>query len=213
MKPCPFCGGTAPRHLSVRKTLREGCEDGEVDAYAYNVFCGSCAAEGPWNKTSEAAAVKAWNGLRGTPRGDEPEEEPREEYDFTDGERGKYVDRYYRKRTPEPMARERLILEFGFMHGLTIDVVVATPPLRMAGGMGFPGHILKDLHGVRLRFGSDVHKQMQVEFFDELMECNLSFDDLYRVQIPYAVIGDVSFRFGIEEWVPKKKPPSLQLVE
>lgn len=56
MKACPFCGGEP----LPNKTLRDGCKDGEPDAYAHYVVCRSCAATGGWAK-SEAGAVRCWN--------------------------------------------------------------------------------------------------------------------------------------------------------
>jgi len=44
---CPFCGGT----LHLGKQLRDGCEAGEPDAWAYWLQCDLCAASGgPWAK-------------------------------------------------------------------------------------------------------------------------------------------------------------------
>jgi Lar family restriction alleviation protein len=54
--PCPFCGGMPMRD----KQLRDGCADGEPDAWAYLVRCRACACEGPWFKT-RGNADDAWN--------------------------------------------------------------------------------------------------------------------------------------------------------
>ena len=53
---CPFDDG-AP---VLRRRLREGCQDGQPDAYVYWVQCRSCAAQGPWFKT-EGNAIRGWN--------------------------------------------------------------------------------------------------------------------------------------------------------
>lgn len=52
---CPFCGG-AP---IMERTLRDGCADGEPDAWAYAARCLSCAATGGWGKSS-ASAARRW---------------------------------------------------------------------------------------------------------------------------------------------------------
>lgn len=54
--PCPFCQGQPRRD----RTLRDGCEDGEPDAWAYFVRCISCAAQGGWAKTP-GNADRHWN--------------------------------------------------------------------------------------------------------------------------------------------------------
>jgi|GEM_PF-5122156 len=73
--PC-LCGGMAGRHLHVIATPRFGPHhpEGEREAWAYAVGCGSCAAQGPWvNSVHEgedggprnaASAVRAWNHWR-----------------------------------------------------------------------------------------------------------------------------------------------------
>ncbi len=53
---CPFCGGEG----IPSKDLRDGCLDGEPDAYAHYVRCRSCAAQGGWTKTP-GNAVRLWN--------------------------------------------------------------------------------------------------------------------------------------------------------
>lgn len=62
LRPCPFCGGAARR----ARTLRDGCRDGEPDAWAYYVVCVSCAAQGGWAK-NEAGADRLWRS-RATPQ-------------------------------------------------------------------------------------------------------------------------------------------------
>lgn len=61
LAPCPFDGGQG----EVRSQLRGGCRDGEPDAWAHHVACLSCAAVGPWVKSTRrddcAGAVAAWN--------------------------------------------------------------------------------------------------------------------------------------------------------
>lgn len=61
--PCPFCGSA---YVFITQTLRDGCQAGEPDAYAYSVRCGSCAAEGPWFKMP-GNAERGWN-TRSKPR-------------------------------------------------------------------------------------------------------------------------------------------------
>lgn len=57
--PCPFDGNT---RLVLHKTDRYGNSGpDDVDAFAYNVFCTSCAAEGPWVKNSPTGACEHWN--------------------------------------------------------------------------------------------------------------------------------------------------------
>lgn len=70
LKSCPFDGG---KHLVVIKTERydianhpEWADD--PDAYAYNVHCITCAADGPWKK-SQSGCERFWNGIPGTERG------------------------------------------------------------------------------------------------------------------------------------------------
>jgi hypothetical protein len=63
---CPFCGDNNERHpgrLVVSKTLRDGYKghESDRDTYAYAVRCQSCAALGPWSKSSEHAAMVEWN--------------------------------------------------------------------------------------------------------------------------------------------------------
>lgn len=66
LKPCPFDGG---KRLVIVKTERfPDPEPDEPDAYAYNVHCTSCAADGPWQK-SQSGAELFWNGIPGTERG------------------------------------------------------------------------------------------------------------------------------------------------
>jgi Lar family restriction alleviation protein len=56
MKPCPFCAGQG----MLAKSLRDGCQDGEPDAWAHFVRCRSCGAQGPWFK-SAGNAERYWN--------------------------------------------------------------------------------------------------------------------------------------------------------
>jgi hypothetical protein len=69
LKPCPFDAGT---RLVLVKTYRYGVEPAgggdDSEAYAYNVHCTSCAADGPWKK-SAGDAERMWNGIPGTERG------------------------------------------------------------------------------------------------------------------------------------------------
>ena len=53
---CPFCGG----HATMRRVLRDGCKDGEPDAWAYYVVCRSCAAQGGGGKSKESA-LRCWS--------------------------------------------------------------------------------------------------------------------------------------------------------
>ena len=53
---CPFCGGVPIQD----RLLRNGCLDGEPDAYAYYVRCRACAATGPWLKNPNGAR-RMWN--------------------------------------------------------------------------------------------------------------------------------------------------------
>ena len=55
--PCPFDGGKG----ELFRVLRDGCQPGEPDAWAYFVRCVSCAAEGPWQKNLPYGAVRQWN--------------------------------------------------------------------------------------------------------------------------------------------------------
>lgn len=55
--PCPFCGGVGHHE----RELRNGCEDGEPDAWAYTIRCYSCAATGGWTKSNEFGAARRWN--------------------------------------------------------------------------------------------------------------------------------------------------------
>lgn len=60
---CPFCGGTSTVYESG---LRDGCLDGEPDAWTSAVTCCSCAAVGPWRKAdtradAEQRALAAWS--------------------------------------------------------------------------------------------------------------------------------------------------------
>lgn len=70
LKPCPFDGGT---RLIIFQTARYDLDkfsewEHDPDAYAYNVHCLTCAADGPWKK-SQGAAEQFWNGIPGTVRG------------------------------------------------------------------------------------------------------------------------------------------------
>ena len=56
LRPCPFCAGKG----IYSKKLRDGCIDGEPEAYAYSIDCRSCACVGPWAKT-QGNAVRGWN--------------------------------------------------------------------------------------------------------------------------------------------------------
>lgn len=58
LKPCPFCG--ADRAPGLLQLLREGCQEGEPDAYSYTIHCRSCGADGPWAK-SQTNAGRHWN--------------------------------------------------------------------------------------------------------------------------------------------------------
>lgn len=57
-KPCPFCGGT---NIYVTH------EDGEYDDKSvpprptWAVYCGSCAAQGPWRKSGASSPLFDWN--------------------------------------------------------------------------------------------------------------------------------------------------------
>ena len=57
--PCPFCHGQL---VSIDKVLRTGYADcvDDPDAYAWTVWCFSCAAVGPWGK-SQSSAIRGWN--------------------------------------------------------------------------------------------------------------------------------------------------------
>lgn len=60
--PCPWCGGD---HVRLEPELRDGCHDGEVDAWACAASCVCCGAEGPWRKGTTQAesatrALDAW---------------------------------------------------------------------------------------------------------------------------------------------------------
>jgi len=57
LKPCPFCGS---HDCTIERVLRDGCEDGEIEAWAYYVACPSCGAQGGWGK-SEGTAEHHWN--------------------------------------------------------------------------------------------------------------------------------------------------------
>jgi len=57
MKDCPFCGGRPVEKPA--KQLRDGCKQGESDAYAYFVVCKSCACQGGWMK-SYGGAIRLW---------------------------------------------------------------------------------------------------------------------------------------------------------
>lgn len=65
--PCPFCGDSnerLPDRIIVDRTLRAGYEgkyENDRDAYSYAVTCLSCAARGPWVKSSKRAAMVEWN--------------------------------------------------------------------------------------------------------------------------------------------------------
>lgn len=66
LRPCPFCGGWA----YIDKVLRDGCKDGQPDAWAFFAMCNSCGAQGGWCKStdprSEAmTAVRQWNWRHG----------------------------------------------------------------------------------------------------------------------------------------------------
>lgn len=67
---CPFCGGGA----ILDKTLRDGCKEGEPDAFAYSVRCRCCASSGGWAK-NEAGAWRWWRSRPAT-----ASEPPRCEY-------------------------------------------------------------------------------------------------------------------------------------
>jgi hypothetical protein len=63
-KPCPFCGQSTPHIPDF--TLRDGCKDGEPDAWACAIRCRSCACQGPWSKgddkpTALRRALKQWD--------------------------------------------------------------------------------------------------------------------------------------------------------
>lgn len=107
----------------------------------------------------------------------------------------------------------RELLELGYQNGVRTVITVAAEGLRLNGGMGFPEEVLEALKVENkalmvLKFDFDnpqVHGGMEVEFFDELVEMSLSFNTLYRVQIPYSLIGQVVFPFTIESWSPPKE--------
>lgn len=52
LRPCPFCGGTAPRQLRIEKEPRFGPETpaDEPEGWAYQIRCGGCGAAGGWAK-------------------------------------------------------------------------------------------------------------------------------------------------------------------
>ena len=61
--PCPFDGGTA----YVTKEERDGYADypDDPDRFAYAVRCVTCAAQGPWVKSSGMGAITQWNRRAG----------------------------------------------------------------------------------------------------------------------------------------------------
>lgn len=56
LTPCPFCAGEPLMY----RVLRDGCRDGEIEAWAYYVTCRSCAAQGGWGKAPSSGA-RWWN--------------------------------------------------------------------------------------------------------------------------------------------------------
>lgn len=63
LKPCPFDNN--PR-VHLNRLLRDGYEgeESDPDAYAYFVFCTSCAGQGGWAK-SPGSAITRWNWREG----------------------------------------------------------------------------------------------------------------------------------------------------
>ncbi len=59
MLPCPFCGGRA--YVARTDRFPEAPPDNDPDRFAYSGRCVTCAAQGPWNKTSREAAIRDWN--------------------------------------------------------------------------------------------------------------------------------------------------------
>jgi hypothetical protein len=106
----------------------------------------------------------------------------------------------------------RTMMEACFEQGVTVQLAVSTPLLRRMGNLGgFPGHVL-DMHpdAVPLILGpAKFIPYYGVEFFDDHVELTLSFDDLYRVQVPYGILHGAAIILSPEDDWREDYSPSL----
>jgi hypothetical protein len=117
---------------------------------------------------------------------------------------------------------EKNLLELAYNSGMSVGILIPAPLLKAAGGLGFPADLIDKAEMLPLRFDFNdpqVRSGMGVEFFDETVELNVSFDALYRVQIPYCIIANVTFLFPVQAYTPPAEDemtespgPGLRLV-
>ncbi len=86
-----------------------------------------------------------------------------------------------------------------------VHIILSTPLLLLAGGLGFPPHVLRENpeHLPLLFNDPRMFTQMGPWFFDDRLEVTLSFDMLYRVTIPYCVVVLSQQNFGTAPYIPK----------
>lgn len=112
----------------------------------------------------------------------------------------------------------RTILEATYSEGREVRIKLRSDRLE---GCGFPARVLQrfpDIMPLVISFdNSDVRRGMSPEIGDTDMTCNLSFDALCSVRIPFAAIVSLVVPVDLPEETPEapkaSPPPFLTLVE
>jgi hypothetical protein len=94
----------------------------------------------------------------------------------------------------------RTILKMTFESYVDFGMCLVTPVLRLHPNNGFPLHVLEDPTWnpiLLLALEAKVFDSMCAEFHDDHVSCNLSFDRLYAVEIPYACIAQLAPTFPV----------------
>lgn len=89
----------------------------------------------------------------------------------------------------------RQLLEVAFENFVPVGVAVVMPVLRQHLTHGFPESVTNDPHWdpvLLLRLDPATYDRMNVEFHEHHVSFNLSFDRLYKVEVPYEAITQVA---------------------
>jgi hypothetical protein len=89
------------------------------------------------------------------------------------------------------MQAVRALLEPIFESDISVQLLLKTDVLRAHPEHGFPEEVISDPKWERvlqLDLNADFFDRMRVELGEYHLSCQLSFDTLYAVQIPYSAI-------------------------
>ena len=109
----------------------------------------------------------------------------------------------------------RALLEVLFEHYVSGHMILNSSALRAHPENGFPPDVLSDptwAHAIPLVLDPEFYDRMNVVFEEHYLTCNLSFDELYAVQIPYSTVFGIAATFGTSMAPPlaTPKPPPAQ---